>query len=1285
MENIFVLIYRYFKTHRLVFWSCFVLAFGLPALIASRLHLEEDITSIIPKDEKTRELNEIFQQSKLLDKMILTIKSTDAATTTTDSLVVLADELAEKVNASLGQYVSEVAHQVDEDITFSLFDNIHEHLPVFLEPRDYASIDSLITPEGVKATLERNYRTLTSPAGLALKQFIAKDPSGISSPALKKLQLLQYDQQFELYDNHIITRDGRQLILFITPAYPKNNTGKNAEFLDGLDKVIDSLQLNHPGFTVSYFGGTAVAVGNAVQLRQDTMLTQGITVIFLILFFALYFRRKSAPVLILVPALFGALLSLAAITLIKGSISVIALGTGSIILGIAVNYSLHVFNHHRHRPDMEEVLHDLSHPMTIGSITTIGGFLCLQFVQSEMLRDLGLFAAFSLIGASLASLVFLPQLIRVPNTGSKHREGWLDRLAAYRIESNKKLVWLILALTIFLAFFVKDVGFEPDMNRMNYMSPRLKQSEQEVNQLNAFALQSVYVVSKGATLEEALQHNEKVVARLNELAEQKIVRKYSGLASVLVSDSLQRLRILKWNAYWTPARKQQLLENLKREGAAIGFSPKAIEPAAQMLEKPFTMMDDSVALAMSSSLVESYVIRQPGVVKVLTMVKTSPEHKEDIFKAFDHTDNVSVLDMQYVTGRLVDMVRNDFNSISWMVAAIVFVVLLISFGRIELALIAFIPMFITWIWILGIMGLTGIKFNIVNIIISALIFGLGDDYSLFTLDGLLQEYKTGKKNSSSFRSSIFLSAVTTVAGLGVLIFAKHPSLKSIALIAITGILCVVLISQVLIPVLFRALITNRTGKGQPPFTLWSLFKSVFAFFYFVLGSLLLTVIGFVLVKLNPFAKEKSKYIFHWFISKLARSMMYIMGNVKKKIINPGNEQFKEPAVIVSNHQSFLDILSLIMLHPKIILLTNDWVWNSPVFGFVVRMADYYPVAKGVETSVEKLADRMKQGYSIAVFPEGTRSYDGTMKRFHKGAFYLAEQLQADILPILLHGTGYTMSKGDFMLKDGTITIEYLPRVKAPDTTYGNGYAERTKRISRAFKQAYQQRRGQYEHTHWFREQLISGYLYKGPVLEWYMRIKTLLEKDYDRFDQLVSRQGRVLDIGCGYGFMTYMLHFAGPDRDITGLDYDEEKIATANHCYTRNDKIRFVQGDVLTFHFEQYDTILVCDMLHYLPPALQEQVILTCMQHLHPGGRLIIREGNSEIKDRHTGTRLTEFFSTKVFGFNKTREEGLSFMSGSTIRGLAGANGFGCEEIDDSSRTSNIIFVLDKKEGMHAD
>jgi 1-acyl-sn-glycerol-3-phosphate acyltransferase len=401
-----------------------------------------------------------------------------------------------------------------------------------------------------------------------------------------------------------------------------------------------------------------------------------------------------------------------------------------------------------------------------------------------------------------------------------------------------------------------------------------------------------------------------------------------------------------------------------------------------------------------------------------------------------------------------------------------------------------------------------------------------------------------------------------------------------------------------------------------------------------------------------------------------------MGNVRKQIINPLNEQFKTPAVVVANHQSFLDILVMIMLHPKLVLLTNQWVWNSPVFGFVVRMADYYPVMQGAEPSIDTLAAKVKLGYSIVVFPEGTRTPDGNMKRFHKGAFFLAEKMALDVLPIIIHGTGYTMTKNDFLLKDGSITLKYLPRIKPVDEKWGEGYADRSKKIGRYFRDEFNSLRKQIETPDYFREQLVYNYLYKGPVLEWYMKIKIRLEKNYKIFNDLVPLQGKVLDIGCGYGFLTYMLNFVSPQRVVTGIDYDEQKIATANHCFGCNDNTRFDVANVMDFPFEQYDSIIMSDILHYLEPEQQKLVIVKSIRHLLPGGNIIIREGNSDLQERHWGTKLTEVFSTKILGFNKTTSAGLSFLSGNLIKQIATDQQLDCIELDNTKFTSNIIFVL---------
>ncbi len=1285
MRKLFTGIFDFFATRKPLLYLLFAGTLALFVILALQVKFVEDISAIIPQDKKTAKLTSVFQNSKFADKLVVMVRLKDTTQTDPDKLVAYADELAAELEKDT-TYIKQVNYKVEDDITFDLFATIQNHLPVFLDVQDYKKIDSLVKPEALQATLEQDIRLLTSPAGFALKDVISKDPSGISFLALKKLQQLQYDDQFELYDNHFVSRNQQYLLLFVTPRFAAANTGANNNLLLQLDNTIDSLgkQELAAGIETNYFGAAAVSAGNAKQLRTDSLLTQGITVLFLILFIGLYFRKKRAPFLVLVPVIYGAAFSLALVYLIKGSISVIALGTGSIVLGIAINYSLHVFNHYRHTKGLRSTIEDLSFPLTIGSITTIGGFLCLLFAKSAMLQDLGLFAACSLAGAAVCSLVFLPHFIGakkavIKENEIKQKHSWLDKVAALKPEHNKWLVLGIVALTVLFLFYYNKVRFEPDMTSLNYMSAKLTKAEAQLNNISGQAVKSLYLVTEGADMEKALQQNEATLQKIETLKQQGQITSYAGVSGLLISDSLQQQRIQQWNNYWTADKKATLINTIKQQGATLKFSASAFDNFENLLNQNFEPVDKAELADFQKRFLDDYITEKPGNVSIVTLLKVGNENKPAVVADLDKLQNVTVLDRQYLTARLTELVNADFNKIAILTSCLVFFVLLLTFGRIELALVTFIPMLISWIWILGIMGMFGITFNIVNIIVSALIFGLGDDYSLFVMDGLLNEYRTGKKNLASYKSSIFLSAITTVVGLGVLAFAQHPALRSIAFISVTGIICVVIMSQVLIPFFFNLIIKNRVAKNFFPWTLWSWSRSVFSFTYFGFGAVVLTIIGIILIKLNPFNKEKGKYIYHILLSKLCGSVLYIMGNFKKVVNNPLKEKFKKPAVMIANHQSFLDILAMTMLHPKAVLLTNKWVWNSPVFGAVVRMADFYPVIEGAENSIELMRDRVKHGYSIVVFPEGTRTSYPPMKRFHKGAFYLAEELNIDVVPILLHGTGYTMTKGDYLLKNGTLTVQYLPRIEANDKSWGEGYAERTKKISRYFKAEHKKLSEELETVDYYHEKLYYNYLFKGPVLEWYLRIKTKLEANYKQFHALVPLQGNILDMGCGYGFMSYMLHFAGPERNIVGIDYDEEKIAVAANGFCKGEKLNFVQADIVTYTMDKnYDAIIISDVLHYITPEEQIQVIENCITHLQPGGKLIIRDGDTDISNRHKTTKLTELFSTRLFGFNKTGEHGLHFLSGQMIETIAQKHQLKLEKIDKTKFTSNIIFVLNK-------
>ena len=205
--------------------------------------------------------------------------------------------------------------------------------------------------------------------------------------------------------------------------------------------------------------------------------------------------------------------------------------------------------------------------------------------------------------------------------------------------------------------------------------------------------------------------------------------------------------------------------------------------------------------------------------------------------------------------------------------------------------------------------------------------------------------------------------------------------------------------------------------------LFFIFFSVFVF----------TPAVWLYVKIGPMT-EKKRYNIHRLLQWLSRVVMIRIGipgapfscNVvdgRTSIFNLQSSIFDTPHVIICNHQSHLDLMCLMALTPKMVFLTNDWVWHNPFYGFIIRQAEYYPVSSGIDALMPRLRSLVERGYSIAVYPEGTRSPDCRIGRFHQGAFHIARQLGLDILPACLYGPGKVLPKKSYTLHKSPIYIE----------------------------------------------------------------------------------------------------------------------------------------------------------------------------------------------------------------------------------------------------------------------
>ena len=199
MEKYLLNIYNYFAKRRWAFYLVFTVTFLFITFFALHVKFEEDISKIIPKDKKIEKLNEIFQNSKFIDKLVIMVSLKDTTAQNPDSLVAYADLFGATVQSKLNPYIKKVSFRIDDGVALKLFETINQQLPIYLNEKDYLSIDTLITPAKINSTLQYDIKTLSSPAGIAIKKIIVNDPVGLTIIGLKKLQLLQFVFFFVLF------------------------------------------------------------------------------------------------------------------------------------------------------------------------------------------------------------------------------------------------------------------------------------------------------------------------------------------------------------------------------------------------------------------------------------------------------------------------------------------------------------------------------------------------------------------------------------------------------------------------------------------------------------------------------------------------------------------------------------------------------------------------------------------------------------------------------------------------------------------------------------------------------------------------------------------------------------------------------------------------------------------------------------------------------------------------------------------------------------------------------
>jgi len=163
------------------------------------------------------------------------------------------------------------------------------------------------------------------------------------------------------------------------------------------------------------------------------------------------------------------------------------------------------------------------------------------------------------------------------------------------------------------------------------------------------------------------------------------------------------------------------------------------------------------------------------------------------------------------------------------------------------------------------------------------------------------------------------------------------------------------------------------------------------------------------------------------LSKLWAYTMLAISFVRTEIKNNDKIQKGNSYIIISNHQSHYDIITLVTtLGIQFRWIIKKEILKIPIFGYGLNASrnifiDRSNTASAIE-SINKGFNRLPKGVSVMVFAEGTRSPDGQIHEFKKGGFVAAVQRKLPLLPVTVNGSRRVMRKGSFTLKPGKIQV-----------------------------------------------------------------------------------------------------------------------------------------------------------------------------------------------------------------------------------------------------------------------
>lgn len=802
------------------------IAWVVAAVLATRLHVETDILSLVPRDNPVVDaFTSTIERFGSVDTLLVVVHVREGEL---DAAIDFGDRLTAGLAA--WDQIDWVSFRVERKA--EMLSPLLDRSTLFLAPEQVDRLLDRLGDERLPSEAAVVQRTLLAPQSVVTKDLLRLDPMGLLTGVLARARFGGVGVSVDPESGCLLDPQRRLLLILAKPVRPAQDLEFDRLLEQGLAARVDRAAEDWSGAgwdgpppAVEFTGSYVIALEDGRLITSDAAFGAVSSLVGVLLLFLIAFRRPATLAFAFFPLVTGLGLAIVFVSLSLGRLNSLTSASGALLIGLGIDFVIVLYGRYveerakgtGHDGALDAIGRHTGLGVLLGAVTTAATFYAFLATDFAGLWELGLLTGTGILLLVASVFLLLPALLTLLYA----RRSRLPRLVLHSFGSDllcraalaHPRLTVSAAVLATVALGAAAFGLEFDDDIQNLRSPDNRGSAVREEVMEAFGLRFTPMMIRvdGRGEFEAMERARSLLPELQDMVQDGTLASIDTIASLVPSEQEQLAVIRRLQS--AGARIDNVEERLSAAFRAAGLNPAAFEvgirhlAAALHVDTPLELADlRGTAL---ERVVDRYVAYVPEGVSVAIYCYPPADRwrrqvPPPLAELVGRHDWAVLASTVVVSAELRRIVWSDAARAAAIGVLAVYLLMWADLGSHLKAALALVPLGVGLVWMLGAMALLGIKINFMNIFVMTMVIGIGVDYGLHLLHRWWESGGSTVEVSETAKA-IAVAALTTIVGFGSLALSHFPGLQSVGVAAILGAALTALASITLLPVLLARL------------------------------------------------------------------------------------------------------------------------------------------------------------------------------------------------------------------------------------------------------------------------------------------------------------------------------------------------------------------------------------------------------------------------------------------------------------------------------------------------